>query len=92
MEKPVDITVEAAIFIEEACIRMEMKAGVIYQNRNNAVMKPIKEAVDAGRLGKMVLANFVKNGLVMPIITLAGTAHGIWLWRIEKLRYFQPML
>ncbi len=55
MEKPVDITVEAAIFIEEACIRMEMKAGVIYQNRNNAVMKPIKEAVDPEGLGRWYL-------------------------------------
>lgn len=58
VEKPIDITVEAANRIEEARVRTGMKAGVIHQNRNNAVMKPIKEAVDAGRLGKMVLANF----------------------------------
>ncbi|MBQ8551244.1 MAG: Gfo/Idh/MocA family oxidoreductase [Clostridia bacterium] len=58
VEKPIDITVEAAERIEEARVRTGMKAGVIHQNRNNAVMKPIKEAVDAGRLGKMVLASF----------------------------------
>lgn len=58
VEKPIDITVEAAQRIEEARIRTGMTAGVIHQNRNNAVMKPIKEAVDAGRLGKMVLATF----------------------------------
>ena len=58
VEKPIDITVEAAERIEEARIRTGMTAGVIHQNRNNAVMKPIKEAVDAGRLGKMVLATF----------------------------------
>jgi len=58
VEKPIDITVEAAKRIEEARKRTGMTAGVIHQNRNNAVMKPIKAAVDAGRLGKMVLATF----------------------------------
>lgn len=58
VEKPIDISVEAALRIEEARKRTGMKAGVIHQNRNNAVMKPIKEAVDAGRLGKTVLGTF----------------------------------
>ncbi|MCI8388012.1 MAG: Gfo/Idh/MocA family oxidoreductase [Clostridiales bacterium] len=58
VEKPIDITVDAALKIEEARVRTSMKAGVIHQNRNNAVMKPIKEAVDAGRLGKLVLGTF----------------------------------
>lgn len=58
VEKPIDITVEAALRIEETRVRTGMTAGVIHQNRNNAVMKPIKEAVDAGRLGKMVLGTF----------------------------------
>ncbi len=58
VEKPIDITVDAALKIEEARLRTGMKAGVIHQNRNNAVMKPIKEAVDSGRLGKLVLGTF----------------------------------
>ena len=58
VEKPIDITVEAALKIEQARVRTGMTVGVIHQNRNNAVMKPIKEALDAGRLGKMVLATF----------------------------------
>ncbi|MBQ7820977.1 MAG: Gfo/Idh/MocA family oxidoreductase [Clostridia bacterium] len=58
VEKPVDITVEAAMKIDECARRTGLKAGVIHQNRNNALMKPIKEAVDAGRLGKMVLGTF----------------------------------
>ena len=58
VEKPVDITVEAAMKIDECARRTKMKAGVIHQNRNNALMKPIKEAVDSGRLGKLVLGTF----------------------------------
>ena len=57
-EKPIDITVEAAERIEEARVRTGMTVGIVHQNRNNAVMKPIKEAVDSGRLGKQVLGTF----------------------------------
>lgn len=58
VEKPIDITLEAAKRIEEARIRTGKVAGVVHQNRNNAVMKPIKAAVEAGRLGKTVLGTF----------------------------------
>ncbi len=57
-EKPIDITVEAALKIEEARVRTGRICGVVHQNRNNAVMKPIKEAIDSGRLGKQVLGTF----------------------------------
>lgn len=58
VEKPIDITVEAAMKIEEARKRTGKICGVVHQNRNNAVMKPIKEAIDSGRLGKQVLGTF----------------------------------
>jgi len=58
VEKPIDITVEAAQKIEDARIRTGKKAGGIYQNRNNAVMKPLKEAIDSGKLGKVFLGTF----------------------------------
>lgn len=58
VEKPIDITVEAALRIEEARVRTGKTVGVVHQNRNNAVMKPIKEAVDSGRIGKQVLGTF----------------------------------
>ncbi|MBO7148280.1 MAG: Gfo/Idh/MocA family oxidoreductase [Clostridia bacterium] len=58
VEKPVDITVEAAMKIDECARRTGLKAGVIHQNRNNALMKPIKDAIDSGRLGKLVLGTF----------------------------------
>ncbi len=58
VEKPIDITVDAAMKIEEARVRTGKIAGVIHQNRNNAVMKPIKQALDSGRLGKLILGTF----------------------------------
>jgi UDP-N-acetyl-2-amino-2-deoxyglucuronate dehydrogenase len=58
VEKPVDITVEAAEKIEAARIKTGLKAGVIHQNRFNACMKPMKEAIDSGRLGRIFLGTF----------------------------------
>ncbi len=58
VEKPIDITVEAATKIEEARIRTGMKAGVVHQNRNNAIMGPYKEAVESGKLGRILFGTF----------------------------------
>ena len=58
VEKPIDITVENAMKIEQARLKTGLLAGVIHQNRFNAVMKPVKEAVDTGRLGKLILGTF----------------------------------
>lgn len=58
IEKPVDITPEQAVKIEEARLRLGVKAGVVHQNRNNACMKPMKEAIDSGRLGTVFLGTF----------------------------------
>ncbi|MBE6569846.1 MAG: Gfo/Idh/MocA family oxidoreductase [Ruminococcaceae bacterium] len=58
VEKPIDITVEAALKIEEARKRTGKKAGVIHQNRFNLDMLPIKEAIDSGRIGKVFLGTF----------------------------------
>lgn len=58
VEKPIDITVEAAMKIEEARKRTGKIAGVVHQNRNNANMKPIKEAIDSGKIGKLLFGEF----------------------------------
>ena len=58
VEKPIDITVEAAMRIEEARVRTGKKAGVIHQNRNNADMAPILDAVRSGRLGDLFYGDF----------------------------------
>lgn len=58
IEKPIDITPEAAQKIEDARIKYGVTAGVVHQNRYNAPMDAIKEAVDSGRLGKLAVATF----------------------------------
>lgn len=58
IEKPIDITPEAAEKIEEARLKYGVTAGVVHQNRYNAPMDPIKKAVDEGRLGKLAVATF----------------------------------
>ena len=58
VEKPIDITVEAAQKIEEARLRTGKKAGVIHQNRFNLDMFPIKAAVESGHIGKVFLGTF----------------------------------
>ena len=58
VEKPVDITCERAMRIEEARQRTGMRCGVVLQNRFNLNMYAIKEAVESGRIGRPVLGTF----------------------------------
>lgn len=58
IEKPIDITPKQAIKIEEARIRTGVRVGVVHQNRYNANMYPIKEAIESGRMGKLFLGTF----------------------------------
>jgi dehydrogenase homolog len=58
VEKPLDITPEAAQKIEDARIRTGKKVGVVHQNRNNVCMKPMKDAIDSGRIGKLIIGTF----------------------------------
>ena len=58
VEKPIDITVEAAQKIEEARIRTGKKAGVVHQNRNNIDMAPMLDAIRSGKIGKVILGDF----------------------------------
>lgn len=58
VEKPLDITPERALMIEEARRRTGRVCGVVHQNRFNADMYPIREALEAGRLGRLILGTF----------------------------------
>lgn len=79
VEKPVDITVENAMKIEEARIKTGKIAGVVHQNRNNADMKPIKQAVDSGKIGKLFLGDFaVKWHRTQQYFESDGGWRGTW--------------
>lgn len=79
VEKPIDITVEAALRIEEARVRTGKIAGVVHQNRNNADMAPIKEAIDSGKIGKLILGDFaVKWYRTQEYFNRDGGWRGTW--------------
>ena len=58
VEKPLDITPDRARLIEEARIRTGRICGVVHQNRFNVDMYPIREALESGRLGQLILGTF----------------------------------
>ncbi len=58
IEKPVDITVEAALRIEKARVETGMKAGVVHQNRYNPDMPLMHDAVVSGKIGKVLFGDF----------------------------------
>ncbi len=58
IEKPIDITVEAALRIEEVRKETGMKAGVVHQNRYNLDMTPMYDAVVSGKIGKVLFGDF----------------------------------
>jgi len=80
VEKPIDITVEAAMKIEEARLRTGMKAGVIHQNRNNLNMAPIREAITSGRIGKLILGDFEVKWYRTQEYYDEGGWRGTWEW------------
>lgn len=53
VEKPMDITVDRILEIEKVRLETGLKVGGVFQNRRNAIMAPMKQAIDEGRLGKI---------------------------------------
>lgn len=53
IEKPMDITVDRILEIEKVRLETGLKVGGVFQNRRNAIMEPMKKAIDEGRLGKI---------------------------------------
>ncbi len=58
IEKPVEITVEAALEIERVRQETGVKAGVVHQNRYNADMPLMHDAITSGRIGKVLFGDF----------------------------------
>ncbi len=60
-EKPMDIVVDKIYEIDKVAKECGKKVGCIFQNRRNAIMEPMKKAVDAGRLGEIYTGFFRVN-------------------------------
>ncbi len=56
-EKPIEITLEATDRLIQACSENGVKLGVIFQSRTYDAVKRVRETVQSGGLGKMVLGD-----------------------------------
>ncbi len=56
-EKPIEITLDKADQFIKACKDNKVKLGVISQRRWDQGMKDLKEAVDGGKLGKLIIGD-----------------------------------
>ena len=57
VEKPIDITLERADALIKACEKAGVKLSVIFQHRFDEATKKVKEAVEEGRFGKLILGD-----------------------------------
>jgi len=57
VEKPIEITLERADQIINACQKAKVKLAVIFQNRFNEAVKRLQEAVQQKELGKLILGD-----------------------------------
>ncbi len=78
VEKPIDIDLSVAETIETARLETGMTCGVCMQNRNNVSSRPIKEAIESGRLGRILFGTFAVKWL-RPDTYFSGTPwRGTW--------------
>jgi predicted dehydrogenase len=57
VEKPIDITTKRADALIEACDRAGVRCGVIFQERYQANNLRVKQLIDEGSLGRLLLVN-----------------------------------
>lgn len=77
-EKPVEITLPKIDEMVKACRDANVKLGVIFQRRTAKMWHKIKDAVDSGRLGKMVLGDAYLKYLRTQKYYDSGEWRGTW--------------
>ena len=78
VEKPMALTLADADILEKTCREMGVKLTVVLQNRYNAPMKRLREAVDAGKLGKLLLATVTVRWYRPQEYYSGDDWHGTW--------------
>lgn len=76
VEKPIEISLERADQLIDACREAGVKLGVIFQSRFLPAAGKIKRAVDEGRLGRLILGDAYVKWYRAPEYYAAGSWHG----------------
>ncbi len=76
VEKPIEISLERADQLIDACREAGVKLGVIFQSRFLPAARKIKRAVDEGRLGRLILGDAYVKWYRAPEYYAAGSWHG----------------
>jgi len=77
-EKPLEITVEKVDAILRACAENKVLLAPVFQTRFDPEVQLIKSAVDAGRLGKIVLASLQMHWFREPSYYAGSAWRGTW--------------
>ena len=78
VEKPIDVTLPAAQRLVEAGERNKVKVGVIFQKRFTPPAQRIREAVDAGELGRLIQCDAYVKWYREPEYYSDSPWHGTW--------------
>jgi UDP-N-acetyl-2-amino-2-deoxyglucuronate dehydrogenase len=77
-EKPLDITLPKIDRMISVCKEEGVKLGGIFQRRTYAASKQVKDAVQGGLLGQMVLGDIYQKFYRSPEYYLSGAWRGTW--------------
>lgn len=80
VEKPIDVTIEKAEMIEKVRKETGVKVGCVFQNRRIPTMQAMKDAIDAGRLGKIFAGMFRVIWYRTDEYFVDGGWRGTWKW------------
>lgn len=78
VEKPMALTLQDADALEKACREAGVKLTVVLQNRYNAPMRRLREAVEAGKLGRLLLATVTVRWYRPQEYYSGDNWHGTW--------------
>jgi predicted dehydrogenase len=76
VEKPIEITLERADALIEACERAGVKLGVIFQSRFLPAVRQIKRAIDEGKLGRLMIGDAIVKWYRAPEYYARDSWHG----------------
>jgi predicted dehydrogenase len=77
-EKPIEITLSKIDTMVEACRRNGTKLGVIFQRRTSPLWKVVRETVQSGALGRLLLGDAYLKYYRSPEYYQSGAWRGTW--------------